>query len=174
MLEPAILHKEEITRKDIATWYDDKYSFYRASDFCEPITINEYDWNRRQFASVNSSGEVIGYISYGIERAANFAHGLGATIFELGKNNLIFIRDVLNAIDDIFRKFRYNKLVFECVAGSPVERRYDKLTARCGGRIVGVYKEDYKLINGKLYDKKVYEIMQTDYIKALLSTKIEF
>lgn len=174
MLEPAILHKEEITRKDISTWYDDRYLFYYASDSRESITVDEHDWNRRQFASVNSSGEVIGYISYGIERDANFAHGLGAINFELGKNGLIFIRDVLKAIDDIFKKYRHNKLDFDCVAGSPLERRYDKLTARCGGRIVGTYKENYKLMNGKMYDRKAYEIMRADYIKSLPSAKTGF
>ena len=34
-----------------------------------------------------------------------------------------------------------------------------------GGRIVGVYKENIKLIDGLYYDVKLYEILASEYFK---------
>ena len=38
-----------------------------------------------------------------------------------------------------------------------------------GGRIIGIYKQETKLIDGEYYDKKVYEIMRDDYLKSMKS-----
>jgi hypothetical protein len=51
------------------------------------------------------------------------------------------------------------------VIGNPIEKSYDKLIHKYGGRVVGTYKQHTKLIDNKLYDEKFYEIFRDDYIK---------
>ena len=70
------------------------------------------------------------------------------------------------AITDIFEKYNFRKLNFAVVIGTPVEKHYDRLIKRYGGRIVGVRKQNCRLIDGKYYDEKLYEIMRDDYFES--------
>ena len=69
----------------------------------------------------------------------------------------------IGAFKDIFDKFRFHKINFFVILGNPTEKHYDKIVEKCGGRVVGIYKQDVKLIDNRLYDIKVYEITRTDY-----------
>jgi hypothetical protein len=63
----------------------------------------------------------------------------------------------------MFEKYRFNKLNFTVVRGNPIEKTYDKLIKRYNGRIVGIKEQETKLIDGKLYDMKEYEILASHY-----------
>ena len=67
-------------------------------------------------------------------------------------------------IDDIFKKFNFRKLSFGVYVGNPIEKSYDRLIRKYGGRIVGIKIEDTRLIDGKFYDFKMYEIFKNEYI----------
>lgn len=58
---------------------------------------------------------------------------------------------------------------FIVVVGNPIEKSYDKMIKKYGGRIVGTYKEDVKLIDGEYYDKKLYEILASEYFSTIES-----
>ena len=77
-----------------------------------------------------------------------------------------FGKDLLQVLKDIFKKFAFNKLSFEVVVGNPVESFYDKIVSQHGGRIVGTHKQDTRLMDGKLYDIKHYEILKENYFGA--------
>ena len=68
---------------------------------------------------------------------------------------------------DIFEKYNFRKLSFYVVVGNPIEKSYDKMCERYGGRIVGVKRKNTRLIDGKYYDEKLYEILKEDYMKAV-------
>ena len=53
------------------------------------------------------------------------------------------------------------------IIGNPIEKSYDKMINKYGGRIVGIYKEDVKLIDGEYYDKKLYEILASEYFETI-------
>lgn len=78
-------------------------------------------------------------------------------------NRYVFGKDVMTAIRDIFEKYRFNKLNFTVVRGNPVEKTYDKLIKRYNGRIVGIKEQETKLIDGRLYDVKEYELLAERY-----------
>jgi RimJ/RimL family protein N-acetyltransferase len=75
-------------------------------------------------------------------------------------------KDLRQAIKDIFEKFNFHKLSYCVVVGNPIEKAYDKLTPKYGGRIVGVERQHTKLFDNKYYDVKRYEILREDYINA--------
>ena len=63
----------------------------------------------------------------------------------------------------MFKRYGFQKLNFTVTVGNPIEKTYDKLVNRYGGRVVGVRRMDVKLMDGKLYDVKEYEILASDY-----------
>jgi hypothetical protein len=70
---------------------------------------------------------------------------------------------VITAIKDIFEKYRFNKLNFTVARGNPIEKTYDKLIKRYNGRIVGILEQEARLIDGRLYDVKEYELLADRY-----------
>ena len=129
------------------------------------LQIDTDTWNRHQFVSLDKEGNVIGYISYSISRADNSAHSL--SIMNFSDNKVVFGMDLGQALKDIFEKYKFRKLNFIVVVGNPIEKSYDKMIKKYGGRIVGTYKEDVKLIDGEYYDKKSYEILASEYFSSI-------
>jgi RimJ/RimL family protein N-acetyltransferase len=112
--------------------------------------------------------EIVGYIGYAIKRAENYVHGLHIVHFggKDAKGGFIFGRDVMTALRDIFDKFGFTKIVFTVAIGNPAEKIYDRLAKRYGGRIVGIYRKETRLIDSKFYDVKAYEILAEEYFSS--------
>lgn len=167
MLKNAYLYEDEIRRKLHEVWYDAKYQYYFSGAYHNEFILNREngaDWNYRAFASVDNNGDVVGLIDYCIDHEVNMVNRLSAINFT--EDCFPFARDLYIAIDDIFIKFGLNKLEMEVMIGNPIERTYDRLVAKYGGRIVGIKKETLRDMSGKLCDTKMYEIMRIDYIRT--------
>lgn len=166
MLDLAYKYEDEIKLKMLDTWYDEKYKFYHSSVYHDMYSLDSEngDWDSRQFVSLNSSLNIIGLISYGINRTTEIANGFGAINFSNDK--FTFGVDLGKVIDDIFCKFNMRKLEFSVVVGNPIEKSYDKMVAKYGGCIAGVLKSHYKLVDNYYYDRKMYEIFRDDYIMS--------
>ena len=164
MLEPAIKYKDQLQSLQYDIWFDDKYKYWNNSIYYSGINVDPDTWNRHQFVSVYNN-EVIGYISYDISRSDDVVHSL--SIMNFSNNKITFGRDVMQALKDIFEKYKFRKLSFSVVVGNPIEKTYDKMIKKYGGRIVGIQKEDVKLIDGEYYDRKSYEILAKDYFTVI-------
>jgi hypothetical protein len=79
----------------------------------------------------------------------------------------MFSHDMGDFIFSLFLRHRFNKIVFRVVVGNPAEDIYDRFCVKYGGRIVGVLKDNVKLLDGKNYDEKLYEIMLNDFEKSI-------
>lgn len=164
MLEPAIKYRDQLEKLQYNIWFNDKYKYWNCSAYYETMKIDEDTWNKHQFVSV-LHGKVIGYISYNISRNENNVHTL--SIMNFTDNKITFGVDLGHALRDIFEKYHFNKLNFCVVIGNPIEESYDKMIKKYGGRIVGTYKDDVKLIDGKYCDRKLYEIFASEYFKSI-------
>lgn len=164
MLEPAIKYRDQLEKLQYDIWFDDKYKYWNCDTYYQSMQIDDNTWNKHQFVSV-CDGMVIGYISYNISRAENYAYCL--SIINFSDNKIAFGIDLGQALRDIFERYKFRKLNFSVVIGNPIEKSYDKMIEKYGGRIVGIYKEDVKLIDGEYYDKKLYEIFASDYFNAI-------
>jgi len=163
MLEVAQLHEEELKEKQKHTWFNPKYMYWNNSIYYSNLVLNENTWDKHSFASLNKSGEVIGFIEYCLDRQSNKADGL--SIINFSDDIVTFGTDVRQAIDDIFVKFNIRKLGFSVVVGNPIESTYDKLTDKYGGKVIGTMEKETRLIDGNLYDYKMYEIFREEYMK---------
>lgn len=166
MLDLAINHEEELQKKFRSTWFSEKYKFWTCTNYHEDYQIAENTWDNHQFVSLDSSGEVIGYIGYEIDRAYDVVNGLN--IINFTDDKITFGIDVGNALRDIFEKFHFRKLTFTVIIGNPIEKTYDRLIEKYHGRIVGIQKEQVRLIDGEFYDRKLYEVFRDEYFQAIL------
>lgn len=161
MLEIAVKHQEQLMEKLRNTWFEEKYKFWNGSNCYEEWKLEENTWNAHQFVSIDSSGEVIEYIGYRIDRSSDNVHSLN--IINFTDNKATFGMDVGRAIADIFERFHFRKLSFLVIVGNPIEPTYDRLIERHGGRIVGYKRKEVRLIDGNFYDEKLYEILAEEY-----------
>lgn len=162
MLAFAQDYKDELEKRMRETWGNEKYWYYLSSSYMFPVEVDENTWEKTHYVSLNSSGEVIGYLGYAVEREGRYVSNLWIINFT---ENRYFGIDVMRMVKDIFEKYCYKKIVFFVIIGNPIEQKYDRLIARYGGRIVGTYKEHVMLPDGKMYDEKVYEIFRTEYLE---------
>lgn len=161
MLDTAIKHKTELQERFRYIWFNEKYSFWNCGNYHEEFEVAEDTWSKHQFVSLDSLGKIIGYIGYKIDRSNESAYAL--SIINFTDNHAVFGLDAGNAIKDIFEKFHFRKISFTVLQGNPVESTYDKLVKRYRGRIVGIKKDSVRLIDGKYYNEKLYEIFEKDY-----------
>lgn len=169
MVELAIKHQKELQEKLVDTWLDDRYKFYHAANFYDNIQIADSTWTAHQFVSV-ADGEVIGYIGYQIDRSCDYVYNLGILNFT-DKVNAVFAKDLGMVLRDIFEKYHFRRLEWTVVSGNPIENSYDKICKKYGGRIVGTYKGRIRLIDGKFYDEKLYELDHYAYFESIKSSK---
>ena len=164
MLDVAIKYADRLKELYVGTWHNEKYKYYNYRCYWELPTFKENTLDGHDFVSLNKKGAIIGAIGYYIIRDTESVGGLGIINFTEDK---MFGKDVIQAIKDIFEKYNFRKLSFCVVIGNPIEKTYDKLCAKYGGRIVGIEKAETKLCDNKYYDVKRYEILRDDYIKAV-------
>ena len=164
MIKPALLYKEELTNKLRETWFKDKYKYYNYSSYFSDFELATDTWINQQFVSVDKDNNILGYISYNVQRQTNNADEFGVISFV--DNSITFGKDLHQVLLDIFFKFNYNKLSFTVVVGNPIERYYDKTIKKYGGRIVGVKEQEAKLMDSSLYDVKLYEITKEHFISS--------
>lgn len=161
MLDLAMKYEKELQDLFAGIAFDMKYKYFTCCSYREKYEAYKSTWDTHEFVSVHD-GTVLGYISYTVNRERNNASGL--QIVNFSDNKLRFGKDVFTAIDDIFTKFNFQKLKYSVVLGNPIETTYNKLTDKYGGRIVGVERNEVKLIDGKMYDHKMYELFREDYL----------
>lgn len=161
MLKPAILYTNQVQEKYRAVWFNDKYKYYNYNPYWYTFSIEDSSRDWHEFVSVDEDGEVIGYIHYWVDRVTLNCARFGAINFT---NNPMFGVDLLQAIEDIFLRFNFHKLQFSVVIGNPVEKTYDRLCKKYGGRILCIEKEETKLEDNQYYDVKRYEILRDDFL----------
>jgi len=177
MLKPAILYKADIENLWLHAWFVDKYKYFITSvSYDSNFMIQDNSWDSHQFASVDADNNVLGVIMYNIHRTANYCSSLAIISFcdeDNKSGKFIFGKDICKAIKDIFEFFKFNKIVFSAVTKNPAIKHYDRLVEKYGGRVVGVFKDDVKLVDNELYDIKYYEILRSDYLTSKLCADIK-
>lgn len=164
MLDMAIKYQEEVKACFRNTWLDDRYKFYHAANFHEDIQLHESTWVNHEFVSV-ADGKVIGFLGYQLDRSSDYAYGLNIINFA-GAANPVFSMDLGIFLRNIFEKYAIRRVEWSVVIGNPIEKSYDRICEKYGGRIVGTYFKRTRLIDGKFYDEKFYELSRESYLAS--------
>lgn len=155
MLDVAIKWEDELRSKFYDTWFDEKYKYYYNDGNFHDYEADCNSENRHQFACIHDQ-YIIGYIGYDIHRNENRVDNFGAINFT--NKHIEFATDLMTAINDIFYKYNFDKINFEVIVGNPAEEKYDNLIKVYNGVVAGYYKNHVRLMDGQLYDSKIYEI----------------
>jgi hypothetical protein len=167
MLEYAKKYEDKLRQLFLDIAFDLFYQFEQCSSYRETFELPKDTIGSNHFVSVYNN-DVIGLMGYQIRRIENLVGGLYCIHFggPCAPHGYIFGKDVMTAIKDIFEKYRFNKLNFTVVRGNPIEKTYDKLIKKYNGRIVGIREQETRLIDGRLYDVKEYEILAERYFST--------
>jgi len=161
MLQPAIKYESELKECFRDIMFDERFMYADSASYRDEYEAKTSTWRNHEFAIVHED-KVLGYIAYEIDRASNVCCGLQVINFT-GEPDFIFAKDLKQALCDIFIKFGFSKLRFTCMVGNPILPHYDKICEKYGGRIVGVWEQEERLIDGKTYDLKLYEILKENF-----------
>jgi RimJ/RimL family protein N-acetyltransferase len=161
MLKPAQLYKEQLELKNTKTWYDTDYMYWNGSTGNHNINLpdNNYEWHC--FVSVDKDENVIGFISYSINWTSVSADRFGIISFD--KGNMTFVKDIYEAVCNIFEKYNINRIQWSCFADNPAIRGYRNFIKKHGGRECGYHHQIARLQDGKLHDDVEFEIMASEF-----------
>lgn len=163
MLRPAQLYKEELNKKNYETWYDQRYMYYHSGTGAYDIQLADNNCSNHQFVSVDENDNVIGYISYKIDWQALSADRFGIISYSLG--NLTFVKDVYQAICDLFEKYHMNRVSWFAFAENPAVNGYRNFIKKHGGVECAYHRQISKLVDGKLHDAIQFEILAEEFHK---------
>lgn len=162
MLTRAILYEEQLKKKYIEATSDDYFKFYFSSahrSFNLDVCNNDY-WTI-QMVSVDKNNNIIGFMSVSIDDDSKVVNNFGLINFTK-KPNIIFSSDVMKFLRMLRDNYNASKFEFNAFVGGEGDKIYRKFIEKHGGRIVGIYKNATKLIDGKYYDSIMFEIMRED------------
>lgn len=169
MLDFAKKYEGELDLLFVDTYYKEEYKYYNYFTYYKKCEISDSTWTWMEYVSLDNEGKTIGFISYYINRETGICDTLSIINFRkkgFNKDNVIFIKDLMQVIDDMFFKFNFKKLKFSVAVGNPSEKGYDRFIKKHNGRVVGISYKNLKLFDGKYYDEKYYEIFREDYIES--------
>ena len=161
MIDFAYTHKEKINkeyRKMLIEHSDSKFLKHNPYTSYD-LAIEKDSWNDLEFVSITKKGKILGFFRFSINVTCYFIKQV--YVFRCDRNSKYteqFMMDYTNVFKKIFEEYNYNKICFTCIIGSPAEKLNDITLKLNGGRIVGVLKNHAKLIDGKIYDVKLYEV----------------
>lgn len=171
MLKRAILFREQINREMSRVCDDPRCRFYTFRYWDMNVTIDNDNWSRHQFASVDKNDNVMGYISSNVDQKAHFISQISMIRF-MDNKYTAFALDIKNFFLLMFNDYKYRKACFTLLVGSPHEKMYDRFMEKYGGRVVGIFKEHTALPNGQICDEKSYEIFRQPFLSHILGMEL--
>lgn len=158
MLEPAVLYKSAIISEFQKRFYTENMMFEMGS-LCNwiPDILENSDAGTYQFAIIDDSKRLIGYLSYCIDWYTSCASQFGLMSFDKG-NRMIGLA-VYQTIRKLIYEYKLHRIEFRMVGGNPVERHYDKMCSHFGGT-KHILKDAIKDRCGQYHDDVIYEIIR--------------
>jgi hypothetical protein len=166
MLQLAFKHRESLQNKWMDWSLTDDSKFYSLGTYRDyKLEIEDSNWSKLQFVSVNKKGEILGYFgaSFSIDRFK--FDNIFVILFE---TNLLSHRDLYRFFSNIYNDPRANKIEWSVVIGNVrAEKLYQHIIEKYNGNIVGINKSTVRLSDGKFYDMKYYELFTNSMNKIL-------
>lgn len=166
VIDNAFKYESELQQLFLKVWYDNRYKYWMNSSYNQDFEMpkGEGDWRGRHFVSLDSSGNIVGYVGYEVCRTDDRCCGLGALSFVSGVN-VTFAKDLITVVDDIFTKFNHRKLNFTCLTANPAYDMWNRYIQKAGGYELCVRKSHTKLEDGLFYDSAEFELFRDSYLQ---------
>ncbi len=161
MLKPAQMYKERLQEENIKSWYKPENIYWEDGVGNCYIDIDEDNYNKHQFVSVDKNDNIIGYIKYSINWPAMSAYGFSVISFD--KGNVRLIKDLYKAICDLFGIYNMNRIEWVAYADNPAVKAYRNFIKRHGGSECGYRRQVAMLQDGKLHDMVTFEVTAEEF-----------
>ena len=155
MLVPAILYKDEIIKGMQMYFYTDDMMFETGCiDNWTPTIFDCPEGSQFQYAIVDSSEKLIGYLAYTVDWYVSKAYNFG--LFSFDRGNPLVGRDVFNKLEELVNAF--HRVEWRAVEGNPACRAYDSFIKRHDGN-KHILKDCIRDKDGNYHDDIIYEIV---------------
>jgi len=172
MLVAAKAYEAELTKKVASIALDPYYKFWHSSYPDTEAKVDDSFWTNIQCVSVHN-GEVIGYLKAHIDRPGNYVSSLSCVHFpDREPTKMVFGMDLRRFMRYLLDDLGMPKISWTVYRGNPVEKHYDRLIKKMGGRIVGIEKYAVKL-GKEWYDSKQYEFINDYFECTHCGTKVK-
>ena len=161
MLRAAQLYKDDLQKKFVECWYKPENQYYSGWTGMSIPEIPENNYESHDFVSIDENGNVIGYIGYCVNYVSMSADRFGIISFD--KGNLIFGRDVYQAVCNIFEVYGLNRIGFSAYVENPAVKAYRNFIKKHGGRECASKRQYARLQDGKLHDSVEFEILANEF-----------
>ncbi len=158
MLRPAFYHKDDLNVAIREVISNPNYKYWTNSSYLTfEIEIKPDQWAKEQYVSIDKDGNIAGYFCAHIDRDTRRVSNL--SIARLSQSS-VFNLDLLLFIMQLKK---YRAVAWSVVIGNPIELAYDRICKRLCGRVIGQQTKSCRLTDGKLYDERLYEVINPDY-----------
>lgn len=157
MLEPAVIHKEELCKLFESQIYTEDYFFYIGYPHAFELPNLNVEESVYRWAIIDKEkvdGKVVGYFSYRVNPTTDCADQFGWYSFD--KGNPIVGYDVFKKLNELVARF--HRIEWRVISGNPVVRHYDKFCKWHGGNKV-ILHDATKDPDGAFRDEYIYEIV---------------
>ena len=175
MLKPLGLYVDEVNKKAMECFYYNKEYQYYFENYNFDIAYrydNNSTYNNMDFASVkqkDGQDQIIGIIRINVDRNNNCITSIAAISFN--KRELEFSKDCVQVIHDCFLIYKFNKIRFSGFSNNPAIRSYQALMDRIGGKKVGEYEEEAKILDGSYVNDIVFECLRKNF-KPIINHRV--
>lgn len=157
MLKPAIMYKDQIQNEVKSKFYTESMLFYEGTNGSYTISIpEESEPGKYYYASVDSNGNLVGYIGFDVELYERMAYKFGIMSFDEG--NITLAYDLNDVIDTLINKFHLHRIEWRAVSGNPACRAYDRFCEKYKGNKC-VLHDVIRDVGGKYHDLYIYELL---------------
>lgn len=157
MLIPAVVKKNEILEAFKRCYYSEDM-MYETGGLGNwlPNIQEETEPGRFQYAIVNSSEKLLGYLDYHVDWYSSCASRFGLISFDRG--NPIIGRDLFNEMNKLLYEYKLHRIEWRMIGDNPVEKSYDRFCKRFNGT-KHILRDAVKDKYGKYHDDIIYEII---------------
>lgn len=154
MLVPAISKKAELLEKFSNELYSDKYFLFSGYPHDHDLPEIKAEYGTYQYAIVNSSGKVVGYLAYYIDAYVDCVQRF--QLFSFGGGDIIVGVDAYTEIKRLVSQ--HHRVEWRMVGGNKAKGIYDRICQRYGGKVFR-FKDQIKDPYGNYRDGYTYEIV---------------
>lgn len=165
MLQPAMIHKENIEHQVSTFNLFDDYKYYHYGYFSKP-SVEDDEWNSIQRVSISNEC-LLGYFTARLSRLSNYVDSI--SIISFIKNvrfSKVLVNDLLVFIDDLFTRYNRDYLLYSVIIGNPAQKRYEDFFRSCNGILSYTLPNKQSLNDNTLYDEKVFLINKQGYLNS--------
>ena len=161
MIKPAKIYETELNTKLQGTMLDPYYKWWHMTYKDAIITVESTFWSKTQIVGVHD-GKVTSYFSAIWDRPGNYVDNFICANF-CRDHKVWFAADMKAVFNYLINEENAKKIRWVCVKNNPINKSYEKLVKKFGGRIIGTERYGAHCC-GHNYDLVYYEWINDYYV----------